>query len=120
MRPLQITIETDDFNDRRLIAKGFAALEEHCQYYQSLRNEAQRRISTVRRRSTFKQWCRITMKAKKLRRRRERKAAKYGKRLLLRRAVQAWISGVEFMKKEREMNILVEEKWAEVNKWLEG
>ena len=118
--PLQFIYETDAFNERRLIAKGFAALEEHCQYYQSLRDEAQRRISAVRQRSAFKQWYRITMKAKKSRRRKERKAAKYGKRLLLRRAMQAWLSGTEFIKKEREMNMLVEEKWAQVNKWLEG
>ena len=111
--------QTDEFNKRRLLAKSFAGIEEHCMYTKSLLVDCQRRISTVRRRCIVTKWYHITMKAKKSRSVKEKKATKNGHRLLLLRAVQSWRSGVTICQKEREVDMLVAEKLKEVEKWLE-
>ena len=109
----------DDFNQRRLLAKSFAALEEHCHYTQSLVGEAQLRVAAQRRRVVFSKWHRITIETNKGRNIREARAAEHGRRLLLFRAMEAWQSGVTILQEEREMNMLIAAKWEEVNKWLE-
>lgn len=108
----------DEFNNRRLLAKAFAGLEEHCSYSQSLIHEAQCRIGALRQRYVITKWHQITVVAKDVRCRKENKAAKNGRRLLLLRTMQSWHSGVEICKKEREIDILVQAKWQEVEKWL--
>ena len=108
----------DDFNNRRLLAKAFAGLEEHYIYTQSLINEAQCRIGVLRQRCVITKWHQITVEAKDVRCRKENKAAKNGRRLFLLRTMQSWHSGVEICKKEREIDILVQAKWQEVEKWL--
>ena len=110
----------DEFNQRRLLAKSFAALEEHCHYTQSLVDEGQLRVAALRRRVVFSKWHHITIEAKKGRNIRETRAAEHGRRLLLLSAMQAWQSGVTILQEEREVNVLIEAKWEEVNKWLEN
>jgi len=50
----------------------------------------------------------------------EKKAKTNGTRLLLLRAMESWQSGVRLCEEEHEMNLLVEAKWEQVNKWLVG
>ena len=69
--------------------------------------------------SVFTKWHCIAIKAKKERFAKEKKAAKNGERLLLLRAMQYWHYGVNICQEECEMNILIEAKWEQVNKWLE-
>ena len=115
---LKNEISADVFNRRRLLAKSFASLEEHCHYTQSLIQEAQQRFATHKQRRILMKWLRITVKAQKSRRKREKKATKHGKRLLLSRVMQSWQVGVQICKKEQEVDILVKAKWEEVEKWL--
>ena len=115
---LKQEISSDVFNRRRLLAKSFASLEEHCHYTQSLVEEAQQRFITHKQRRILKMWLRVTVKAQKTRRKREKKAAKHGRRLLLLRAIQYWQVGVKISKKEHEVDMLVKAKWEEVEKWL--
>ena len=115
---LKHEISADVFNRRRLLAKSFASLEEHCHYTQSLIQEAQKRFATHKQRRILKMWLRVTFKAQKTRRKREKKATKHGRRLLLLRVMQYWQVGVQICKKEHEVDILVKAKWKEVEQWL--
>ena len=115
---LKQEISSDVFNRRRLLAKSFASLEEHCHYTQSLIQETQQRFATHEQRRVLKIWLRITVKAQKTRRKREKKAAKHGRRLLLLRVIQSWQVGVQLCKKEHEVDMLVKAKWKEVEQWL--
>ena len=115
---LKHEISADVFNRRRLLAKSFASLEEHCHYTQSLIQEAQQRFASLKQRQIFKMWLRVTVKAQKMRRKREKKATKHGRRLLLLRVMQLWQVGVDICKKEHEVDMLVEAKWKEVEQWL--
>ena len=115
---LKNEISADVFNRRRLLAKSFASLEEHCHYTQSLIQEAQQRFTTLKQRRIIKKWLRITVKAQKARRKREKKATKHGRRLLLLRVIQYWQVGVKISKKEHEVDMMVKAKWKEVEQWL--
>jgi len=116
---LKNEISADVFNRRRLLAKSFASLEEHCHYTQSLIQEAQQKFATHKQRLIINKWLRVTVKALKTRRKREKKAAKHGRRILLLRVMQYWQVGVQICKKEHEVDMLVKAKWEEVEKWLE-
>ena len=115
---LKQEISSDVFNRRRLLAKSFASLEEHCHYTQSLIQEAQERFAALKQRRILKMWLRVTFKAQKTRRKREKKATKNGRRLLLLRVIQYWQVGVQICKKEHEVDMLVKAKWKEVEQWL--
>jgi len=115
---LKQEISSDVFNRRRLLAKSFASLEEHCHYTQSQIQETQQKFATLKQRQILMKWLRVTAKAQKTRRKREKKATKHGKRLLLFRVIQSWQVGVQICKKEHEVDMLVKAKWKEVEKWL--
>jgi len=102
-----------------LLAKTLAVLEDHCQYTRAILDEAHDRVSTLRRRSVLTTWHRVANNAKDDRRLKEKNAIKYGKRLMMRRAIQAWHSGVKNYQEEREMDILIEAKWVQVQKWFD-
>lgn len=106
------------FDERRLTAKSYAAMEDYCQYSISFLQESQRRLSSMRLRSFVKRWHRATIEAQISRHAKQEDAALYGTRLCLRRAIQFWQLGVKICKKEREMNLLVEAKWRDVSQWL--
>ena len=112
------TYLTDDFNEKRLLSKAFASLEEYGNYSRALVDEGQHRVSVIQLRSMLGKWHFVTSRVKRERSLRESKAQKHGKKLLVLRAIHSWQLGVSYCKEEREMDTKIQAKWSEVNKWL--
>ena len=109
---------TDDFNEKRLLPKAFASLEEYGNYSRALVDEGRHRVSVIQLRSMLGKWCFVASRVKRERSLRERKARKHGNKLLMLRAIHSWQLGVSYCKEEREMDKMIQAKWSEVNKWL--
>jgi hypothetical protein len=107
----KFSIPTDDFNDRRLLAKSLAALEEHGNYSKSLLEEAKTRVSAQRQRSILAMWRNVTRHCNTVRCANANRAKRNGKRLTLSIAIRSWRSGVRNSQNERELNLLIESKW---------
>lgn len=103
----------------RLLSKSFALLEEHCQHNLAILSQAHHRIAALRKTSIFDKWRDITGALRNLRCAKEEKAEVHGERLFLMRAMQGWRKGVKVCREEREIDLKVEAKWLQVNRWLE-
>jgi hypothetical protein len=106
----------DDFDTRRLLAKAFAALEEHINFSKALLLEAKSRVLAQRRKSILTVWLRATNsgKAERCAGAHEAEKRRFGARLNLLTAIKSWRSGAQNSRKEREMDLLVEAKWKQL------
>jgi hypothetical protein len=109
---------TDDFNERRLLAKSFAVLEEHTYNSKSFEEDATSRVLAHRRRSVLTIWHLMASRRNTERYVNAEKAAINGKRLTLLTAIRSWRSGAKICQKERELNLkehdlnlMIESKW---------
>jgi hypothetical protein len=109
----------DDFNERRLLATSFAALELQCKLTRSSLAKGVSILSTLRQRCIFYKWHRTMVDTKKARCYLEELAKRNGTRLNLMRAIQNWRYAAKEIRNEREINMLIEAKRREVYNWLE-
>lgn len=110
----------DEFNERRLLATAFAALEVQCQYTRSRLVKGRSQVSALRQRCIISKWQCAIIDLRNVRYAKEVKAKRNGSRLCLMRALQSWRSGAKENRKEREIRLMIEAKRRQVNNWLEG
>lgn len=106
----------DDFDKRRLLAKAFAALEEHINFSKALLLEAKSRVLAQRQKSILTVWLRATNrgKAERCASANEIEKRRFGVRLTLLMAFRSWRSGAQNSRKEREVDLLIEAKWKQL------
>ncbi len=110
----------DDFNERRLLATSFAALELQRKDTRSRLAKGVSIVSASRQRCILYKWHHTMVETKKVRCHLEELAKSNETRLNLMRAIQYWRYVAKEIRDEREIKILIEAKRREVNKWLEG
>lgn len=108
----------NDFNERRLLAKSFAAWEVSCIDTKSILHQAREQKSFRQVTLLFKHWHDFATKAKGGRTVKEEQAEHLGQRLCLRLAIQQWRCGVVSSKEERKVAELCDAKRQQVFSWL--
>ena len=108
----------DETHRSMLLAKSFAAWEASSHHTKSILHEAKQKHSRKQKKSILSKWRDRTHKARTDCNRKEEKAQLFGHRLSLRIAINQWYSSMVVLKKEREIERLVEEKKRELYLWL--